>query len=283
MLKLVLFSFFISANSLVFGQINAKRIPEKSIPKHELEYVDLDGWPFFSAMYGRRQLNFPDGTVRLAFETENGGEISFTDELLSPTSMAHCFEFQVMGTYHSDIWSQNLLKRKFWRNTYFFWAMRVAYFHSPRINSSQGGVHDFQVGGDFGIRNNLNKNHFFEIGLKAVPLHMNYIDIKRFDVSEILENGGHLDFGFNQFSLGAHPFLKWGLYFQTKRLNSIDFSAGYHLHWVYGSLKQLFLVEYDDVETIQPEKVFLNNEDLRAKDFSLNGWYFNVAWTFYFN
>jgi hypothetical protein len=284
MLKLVLISLIFSFNFQVFSQINSKRMPHKSIPKDEFEYVDLDGWPFFSAQYGRRNLNFPSGNVRLAFEDGNGAEIIFEDEILSPTSLAHCFELQVMGAYHNDLWSTKMLKRKFWKNTYLFWSIRVSYFHGNRINSSQGGFYDVELGGDFGLRNNFNKNHYFEIGLKTVPFHMNYIDIKRFNVSEVVENGGHLDLGFNQFSLGSHPFLKWGLYFQTKeRLNSIDFICGYHFHWIYGSRKHLFLTTYDDVENVQPEKVFLNNNELKAKDFSLNSWFFNLAWTFYFN
>jgi hypothetical protein len=286
MKKLLLIIQLVACYTFVGAQINQKKTPRTEYPKGELEHVNLDGWPFLSVMYGRRELNFPSGTFRLAFDDGYGDEIIFEDEILSPTSLAHCFEIQVMGAYHNDVWTTSMMKKKFWVNTYLFWSMRVGYYHGTRINASQGGSHHIEIGGDFGIRKGLDKNHFLEFGLKAVPMHMNYLDIKRFDLSEFLDKGGHLDFGYNQFSLGAHPFLKWGLYFQTKqRLNSIDFKGGYHLHWIYGSMKHLFLSNYnEDIDgTVQPEKVFLNNKELRPKDFSLNGWFLNVAWTFYFN
>lgn len=284
MMKLLLILPLFVFYTFVAAQINPKKIPKTEYPKGELEHVNLDGWAFTSVQYGRRQLNFPSGTVRTAFDDGYGGEIAFEGEIISPTSLAHNFEIQVMGAYHNDVWTPTMMKKKFWVNTYLFWSMRVAYFHGARINENQGSSHHFEIGGDFGVRKGLDKNHFLEFGLKAVPMHMNYNDVRRFQLGELFPDGGYLDLGFNQFSLGAHPFVKWGLYFQTKnRLNSIDLIGGYHLHWIYGSWNHTFLNVFNEEETIQPEKVYFNNREFRAKDFTLNGLFFNVAWTFYFN
>jgi hypothetical protein len=251
---------------------------------------NVGGWAFVSIYYGLRDVNFPTGNFGVELPHLTGGS-SLYERKFGSIRRGHVLDFNLIGVYDNYGWYP--FKTDLAANTHVFYTFGFDFMLvPPRQEPESGMVFTVNMKIDVGFRYLPFRFMFVESAVRTILFGMSYVDLGAIDFDmhtlPVQVSLNRVEVDYNNFFLGAMPYFKTGFYLKSKSsVISIDFMAGYHFYYIYGTPTRVYGYNNGEYQytfnALEKGNLRFNSQPVRNNTFSLNGWQLGAGVTLHFN